>query len=139
MKSDSLAVTAKQTLIGMSAMIVPRFLGETLGLYHIGSNSRMFLFADFDTLYFDAVLLFALYWLVRSLRRGGWRSPALLLVMISTVAMAVMLAYTITNFGTLFRHRGMVFIGLVMIPLIVAGEVARRNAVPAGEAAESGG
>ncbi len=137
-KGGSLALPLKQTLVGMSAMILPRFVGEGLGLYRIGSNSRMFLFAELDTLYFDAVLAFALIALFRSLRRGGWRSPALLLVVIATGAIAGMLAYTITNFGTLFRHRGMVFIGLVMIPLIVAGEIARRNAVPADKAAESG-
>jgi hypothetical protein len=137
-KGGSLSVPVKQALVGMSAMILPRFVGETLGLYRIASNSRMFLFAELDTLYFDAVLVFAFLALFRSFRRGGWRSPALLLVVITTGTMAGMLAYTITNFGTLFRHRGMVFIGLVMIPLIVAGEVARRNAVPADEAAESG-
>ncbi|HJQ38107.1 MAG TPA: hypothetical protein VKB93_13300 [Thermoanaerobaculia bacterium] len=136
-KGGSLALPLKQTLVGMSAMILPRFVGEGLGLYRIGSNSRMFLFAELDTLYFDAVLAFALIALFRSLRRGGWRSPALLLVVIATGAIAGMLAYTITNFGTLFRHRGMVFIGLVMIPLIVAGEIARRNSAPADGAAES--
>jgi hypothetical protein len=32
--------------------------------------------------------------------------------------MAVLLAYDGGNFGTLFRHRGMVYIGLVLLPLL---------------------
>jgi hypothetical protein len=44
-------------------------------------------------------------------------SPLFWLVFFFTGAMAVGLMYTVTNFGTLFRHRDMILLGLALLPL----------------------
>jgi hypothetical protein len=131
---------ASQLVVGVSAMLLPRFAGKALGLFSAGGSRALWLFAEIDTFYFDAVLLLAVFALIGGVRQGGWRNPSLALVVLTTAVIGGMLAYTITNFGTLFRHRGMVFIGLVMIPLIVASERARLGsgtAAPAGPAKPS--
>ncbi|HEX8173184.1 MAG TPA: hypothetical protein VF824_21800 [Thermoanaerobaculia bacterium] len=129
-RDEAKASPVKQLFVGMSAMVLPRTIGEALGFFRVGGGGgrAMWLFVELDTLYFDAVLLFAFLALYTALRGGAWRNPALLLTVLTTGVIAAMLAYTITNFGTLFRHRGMVFIGLVLIPMIVAAERARTNA-----------
>ncbi|MDQ3282509.1 MAG: hypothetical protein M3Q69_14000, partial [Acidobacteriota bacterium] len=127
----------KQLAVGLWAMTLPRFVGETLGLFHVGGGGgKMWLFVEFDTIFFDVVILFAAVALYQALKRGGWRSPALAFTVSVTFGMTAALAYTITNFGTMFRHRAMVMIGLVMIPLIVAAELSRdREARADGEEA----
>jgi hypothetical protein len=49
------------------------------------------------------------------------------------VTLTLMLAYTVTNFGTLFRHRGMMLMGLILVPLLVANELARTRTPIAAE------
>lgn len=127
MSAKSVSAHASQLMVGLSAMVLPRFAGEALGIFQVGGSRGLWLFAEGDTLFFDAVVLLAFMALTRAVRNGGWRSPVLVLVVFTTAAIGAMLAYTITNFGTLFRHRGMVFIGLVMIPIIVAADGTRRG------------
>ena len=50
---------ASRLFTGYVAMIVPHVIAERLGLIHVGGGRGLWLFADVDTLVFDAVLLFA--------------------------------------------------------------------------------
>ena len=62
-----------------------------------------------------------LYYLATGVGAGALRNPMVWLVALMTVGIAVLLTYTISNFGTLFRHRGMIFIGLCLLLVVTRG------------------
>jgi len=116
--------TFTRVIAGLTAVVLPHFIGEHLGLIHIGGGRGLWAIVETDTLVFDALLLLALYYTFGTLARGAWRNPSFWLVTITTAGITILLAYTISNFGTLFRHRAMIFIGLCLM-LVVARETPR--------------
>jgi hypothetical protein len=42
------------------------------------------------------------------------------MILMVTLAVGGALAYAVSNFGTLFRHRDMVLLGLALLPLALA-------------------
>jgi len=113
--------TFSRLTAGLTAVIVPHFIAERLGLIHVGGGQGLWAIVETDTLVFDALLIVVLYYVFRGLARGAWRNPSFWLVVMTTAGITVLLAYTISNFGTLFRHRGMIFIGLCLL-LVVTTE-----------------
>jgi hypothetical protein len=111
-------------LTGAASIVVPRTIGERLGLFHIGGGQGMFWFTEIDTVIFDIALLVAI---IAVARRGllSWRNPLVWLLALPTLLAGVPLGYVITNYGTLFRLREMVYIGLALIPLALATSVHR--------------
>ena len=101
-------------------MLIPQSIAERLGLVDIGGGRGMILFTDFDTVVFDALLLFAVISTIRGLRNGGWRNAVLWQQVIVILMVSGALAYTVSNFGTLFRHRAMVYGGLLVVHLLVS-------------------
>lgn len=108
----------QRMLTGTAALILPQRLGEWLGIFHIGGGRGMLWFTEFDTIIFDAVLFLALAALFVH-RRILLRNPLTWLVVLITLAIGVPLAYSISNFGTLFRLREMIYLGLVLVPVVV--------------------
>ena len=102
---------------GAAALLIPRSIGEALGMFHIGGGRNLWWVTDIDTLIFDIVLFAAVFWTVRSLRSASLRNPVFWLVTLLTVMIGVPLMYVVTNFGTLFRMREMIYLGLMLIPL----------------------
>ncbi len=109
------ASTSARVVSGIAAAVLPRFVNHAFGLVEIGGGQGLWLISELDTLVFDLVLLVALFCVFAALRRGGMRSAALWLDLSTTLMILVLLAYTVSNYGTLFRHRTMVFIGLCMV------------------------
>jgi hypothetical protein len=109
----------KRLLLGAAVVVLPRAVGERLGVFHIGGGRGMLWFADMDTIIFDAALLLALL-AIATRFRVALDDPLTWLTILITLLIGVPLAYTITNFGTLFRLREMIYIGLVLTPLAVA-------------------
>jgi hypothetical protein len=111
-------------LRGVASTVVPRTIGERLGLFHIGGGQGMFWFTEIDTLIFDATLFIAI---IAVARRGllSWRNPLVWLLALPTLLAGISLAYVITNYGTLFRLREMIYIGLALIPLALATSAQR--------------
>ena len=111
-------------LRGVASTVVPRTIGERLGLFHIGGGQGMFWFTEIDTVIFDATLLIAI---IAVARRGllSWRNPLVWLLALPTLLAGISLAYVITNYGTLFRLREMIYIGLALIPLALATSAQR--------------
>jgi hypothetical protein len=103
---------------GLAAMFLPRILGEAVGLVHIGGGRGLWLFAELDTIAFDLVLLYAIVHCTRSLRSGR---AALTATFVLCVAVFVMTAgpmlYTVSNFGTLFRLRLMLYFLAAVAPV----------------------
>lgn len=104
---------------GAAVVVLPRSLGERLGIFHIGGGRGLLWFADVDTVAFDLVLVCALLALFAR-ASASLRNPMAWLVAGITLLIGGPLVYSITNFGTLFRLREMIYLGLLLTPLAVA-------------------
>ncbi len=112
--------------VGTAAVILPRIVAEALGFLHVAGGRGLWFFAEVDTIAFDCVLVYALLAVLQSIgRRRVIASPTLWLVGLVTLMIGGMLAYTVSNFGTLFRHREMIYFGLAVLPLAIAAGSAR--------------
>ena len=119
---------------GGAAIFLPRSVGERLGLFRIGGGRGMFWFVEIDTLVFDLMFLCA-FTVLASRASASLRNPLVVFVALLTLLVAVPLVYTVTNFGTLFRLREMIFLGLALTPLALATASRSEEAAPAGSAA----
>ena len=108
---------AARMISGVAAAFLPRVLGQALGLVSIGGGRGLWMFAELDTLAFDAVLLFAIVYVARTRSRI---TPLFVLVLLIFLADAVPMVYAVTNFGTLFRLREMLYFLAVLVPLTLA-------------------
>jgi hypothetical protein len=117
-------------LAGAAATVLPRTIGEPLGLFHIAGGRGMLWFTELDTLIFDLSLLLAITVLILRFRTA-LRNPFTWLVVALTVLVGGPLAYSITNYGTLFRLREMIYLGLLFTPLAIATAASARTRVDA--------
>ena len=92
-------------------------IGQPLGLVRIGGGRGLWVFAELDTIAFDAVLIFAIVYIVRGRRRI---TPLFVLVLLVFVASAGPMVYTVANFGTLFRLREMLYFLAAILPVTLA-------------------
>jgi hypothetical protein len=125
--------TAQRLIAGGVALLLPRSLGNALGLISIGGGRGMMWFADVDTVLMDILLLIVLAVIVRSFRRGAWKDVFVWYLLFVTVGIFLALAYTISNYGTLLRHRGMM-LTTAMLLAIVAPRISSSRATIAAEA-----
>jgi hypothetical protein len=108
---------AARGLAGAAAMILPRTIAQWLGILDVRGGRGLWVFVEIDTIVFDVVLIFCVVSIIGALHRRELRSPVFWLILIVTIVMGGLIAYTVSNFGTLFRHREMVLLGLVLLPL----------------------
>lgn len=118
----------QRILAGAAALLLPRSVAVKLELVSIGGGRGMWWFAELDTILFDIVLLIVLGLVLASLRRGAWRDPFVWYLILVSGGIAGALAYTISNYGTLLRHRGMVVATVVLLALAVRRCSARKSA-----------
>lgn len=116
---------------GIAVIVIPRSIGEWLGLFRIGGGRGMLWFTELDTVVFDIVLVYALWVFFRRLS-ASLRKPLVWLVLLTTLMVGLPLAYTVTNFGTLFRLREMIFAGLLLTPLAVVASTERMDSAKPG-------
>jgi hypothetical protein len=107
----------EKTMAGLSAEFLPRSIAQAFGLVRIGGGRGFWLFAELDTLVLDALLIFSIIVCARSLRTHGRITPLFVLLLIVFLATAGPMAYTVNNFGTLFRLRQMLYAILAFLPL----------------------
>ena len=112
--------------VGAAALVIPTLLGERLGIFDIGGGRDLLWFADLDTLVFDAVLILALRALVAA-RAAAWRNPLTWLVLLATLMIAAPLVYSVSNFGTLFRLREMIYLGVALQTAVLGETEMTRN------------
>jgi hypothetical protein len=111
-------------LSGLAAAILPRTIGEPMGLFHIAGGRGMLWFTELDTLIFDVSVVLAAA-AVAMRFRASLRNPLVWFIFVLTVLVGGPLVYSITNYGTLFRLREMIFLGLLFTPLAVATAIDR--------------
>lgn len=105
-------------ILGAAAMFLPRSIAQPLGLVRIGGGRGLWLFADVDTVVFDFVIVFAFAFCARQLvRRQGRITPLFILVALLFAALTAPMIYSVTNFGTLFRLRQMLYVFAALLPL----------------------
>jgi len=102
---------------GAVATFVPRAAAQPLNLVRIGGGRGFWFFADFDTVVFSAVIVFAIVLCVKALRRGARITPLFVFVVLLFVATAGPMFYSVTNFGTLFRLRSMLYVLAALAPI----------------------
>ena len=99
-------------------MFVPRVVAQSAGLVRIGGGRGFWLVADFDTLVFDLVVFAGLVLCVRGIVRKKRRvTPLFLLVALLFAGLTLPMIYSVTNFGTLFRLREMIYVVAALMPL----------------------
>ena len=101
-------------------MFIPRTLAQAVGLIRIGGGRGFWFFVETDTLVFDAVLLFAGVYCTRALRSYARATPLFVLLVLVFLMTASPMMYAVTNFGTLFRLRLMVYFIAAILPLTLA-------------------
>ena len=111
---------------GAVATFVPRAAAQPLNLVRIGGGRGFWFFADFDTVVFSAVIVFAIVLCVKALRGGARITPLFVFVVLLFFATAGPMFYSVTNFGTLFRLRSMLYVLAAIAPLTL-----RRTPEPA--------
>jgi hypothetical protein len=131
-ESDGMAVatageipkTLRGRLIaGFSALLLPRFVAERFQLISVGGGRGLWWLVEIDTLLFDAIFVIVVALIWRGLLRyQAWKDPFFWFVTLTTLLIATALAYTVSNYGTLLRHRSM-----VVATLVIAGSVAQRR------------
>jgi hypothetical protein len=102
---------------GFAAMFIPRTLAQAIGLVRIGGGRGFWSFVEIDTLVFDAVVLFALVFCARALRTYARTTPLFILLVLVFVMTAGPMMYIVSNFGTLFRLRQMLYLIAAVVPL----------------------
>jgi hypothetical protein len=107
-------------ITGLAAITLPRFVAQRLHLVDVGGGRGMWPLVELDTLCFDAVLAFAIISTVGAGRRRVLRSPAFWMLLMITGGVGLALIYSVSNFGTLFRHRDMILLGLLLLPLVAS-------------------
>jgi hypothetical protein len=121
----ALARTPQRVVTGLAALTLPRFVCEALRIATIGGGRGMWPFVEVDTLAFDALLIAAA---AAVARRRGPRPPAFWFALLLTAMLTYALASVVSNFGTLFRHREMVRIGLALVLTLARGAQTERTA-----------
>jgi hypothetical protein len=104
---------------GLVAVLLPRAVAQRFGILDMAGGRGLWLFAELDTVAFDIVLIGAVLAIVHGLRRRSLKEPVFWMMLIVTTLITVALAYTVSNFGTLLRHRDMILLGLVLLPLAI--------------------
>ncbi|HEX7709202.1 MAG TPA: hypothetical protein VF701_22300 [Thermoanaerobaculia bacterium] len=105
---------------GVAAGTLPLSIAKGLGLIEVGGGRGMWLFVELDTLVFDLLLVVVLVVLFDSLRKRAIPSPLTVLLLSTAILLGGAVFYVVSNYGTLFRHRQMVYVTLALVPVAVA-------------------
>lgn len=117
--SSAPATRAQRLRLGVTALLIPRFVAQPLGLLEIGGGRGLWALADADTLFFDAVLIFCLVLFFRRVRRDSRADPLLWQIGLATAVITAAICYVVTNFGTLMRHRDMALAGICLAIVVI--------------------
>jgi hypothetical protein len=95
-------------LVGLGAIFVPISLLKNLGIVNFSGGRGLLPIADLDAIFLDVSLLGVLSLLCARKRQIGTRLPFVIFALTLSVLSAGLLAYVVTNFGSLFRMKSMI-------------------------------
>jgi hypothetical protein len=114
-------------LTGLAALFVPITVLRSLSIVEFSGGRGFIAITDLDTLFVDATLI-AVLWVVAT---SGWSTrrqlPYMLFALGLGLVTALLMAYIVTNYGTLFRLRLLATVPLWLVPL------AFRRPAPSGD------
>jgi hypothetical protein len=110
---------ASGVCMGLIAMFVPISLLQAAGVVDIQGGRGFLYITDLDTLFIDATVLGIAWLLYRERRALRHRQVYLCFCLVVAVLSAVLLAYVVTNLGTLFRLRLIALMPFWMAPLAI--------------------
>ena len=120
----SLTVTqrARALLTGLAAIFVPITLLQATGAVELGIGRGLRLATDIDTIFLDASIAAALLLLGRRQAAARCHLRYVRFALALGIATTILMAYIVTNFGTLFRLRVMLAVPIWMLGVAVACE-----------------
>ncbi|HVT05044.1 MAG TPA: hypothetical protein VHL58_16900 [Thermoanaerobaculia bacterium] len=107
--------TLGRMVTGAVAVAIPRSIAQAAGLIEIRGGRGLMFFTELDTLAFDSVLLAAIMWIALA-RRASLKTPLFWFLALLAAFVGGPLLYAVTNFGSLFRLREMVYVVVALIP-----------------------
>jgi hypothetical protein len=111
---------AKAVVLGLAATFLPISLLRELSIVRFSGGRALLPVTDLDTVFMDVTFVCAIALLFQRRRFVGARLPFVVFVFALSTITALLLAYVVTNFGTLFRMRPMVAVPLWMLMLAVS-------------------
>ena len=72
---------------------------------------------EIDTLIFDTVFLFAMIYCAAALRARAPVTPLFVLLVLMLAITTIPMVYAVSNFGTLFRLRQMIYVIAALLPV----------------------
>ncbi|MGH7335709.1 MAG: hypothetical protein ACREKS_23755 [Candidatus Rokuibacteriota bacterium] len=112
--------------IGLATLFVPMSVLRSLSIVQFPGGRGLLFLTDLDTLFLDATMVVAFVLLYRRWRGARRQIPYACFVLLLAGVTAVLLAYVVTNFGTLFRLRLMMAVPVWMLALAAAPHPAER-------------
>jgi hypothetical protein len=113
--------------VGMGLIFVPVTALRAMSIVHFSGGQGLLAIADLDTLFMDLTIVMAVALLVRHRSAVRDRLPYVCFAAALGLAATVLMAYIVTNFGTLFRLRLMAAAPLWMLPLALSTRTSRRD------------
>lgn len=107
----------RSTLIGLAVMFVPLTLLEPLGLVDVSLGPVRTYIADVDTAFMLATVLLLCWFVWSSRSRVVWDRALVILLCSSAFISLTLVAYIVTNVGTLTRLRVPALVFLWLLPL----------------------
>ncbi|HSL22714.1 MAG TPA: hypothetical protein VK886_14365 [Vicinamibacterales bacterium] len=105
--------------VGLVVVFAPISTLTSLSLVTFPGGRGLLWLTDLDTLFLD-VSAGVLIWLLWRRRRAvGWHGPSACFALVVSTLSVVLIAYTVTNYGTLFRLRVMIAVPLWLVALAV--------------------
>jgi hypothetical protein len=104
-------------LFGLVTIFVPISALQQLSLAEVSGGKGFLVITDLDTLFMDAALLAVVGVLFASRRLDRRQVPYLCFAVTLGIVTAVLMAYVVTNYGTLFRLRLLAVVPLWLLPL----------------------
>ena len=127
--TDSVAGVAAAMSIGVATMFVPLTLLQALSIVHVSGGGAMRALGDIDTVCFDIMMVATavMTWRLRREVRGN--TPYMIFSISLALMLTVLMAYIVTNVGTLVRLRLMLAVpfwtltfAFARLPRFVAGD-----------------
>jgi hypothetical protein len=109
------APVVKSAVIGLAAEFIPVSVLQAVSLLSFSGGRGLLPIADLDTVFLDVSLVACLTLMYR--RRGVIYLPFVFSAICLSAVTAGLLAYTITNFGSLFRLKTMIAVPIWLLCL----------------------
>jgi hypothetical protein len=123
---SSVSDVSRSLVTGLLAMFVPMSLLKAASIVTFQGGRGLLFVTDADTLFIDFTLLVMAWLMIRNRASVRASFPSVLFTVALVSVSTILLAYVVTNFGTLFRLRSVMSIPAWMTPLALVATAANR-------------